>query len=121
MPRSLPPVTADCRCPCEASRRAWHRQLVGEGLGPLPGLSAGVGERAGGVYEAAVAQPVDDSGQLCLGQVADPLELFRPYSEGESEHDVGLGAADAVGEEGALWPPRGARAAASPRARAWPP
>lgn len=45
-------------------------QLVGEGVDPLFDLQAGVGERAGGVDEAAAAQPLDNSGQLCLGQVA---------------------------------------------------
>jgi hypothetical protein len=32
----------------------------------------------------------------------DPAELLRPHSEGESEEDVGLGAADAVGDEGGV-------------------
>ncbi|MFC4534931.1 hypothetical protein [Sphaerisporangium dianthi] len=27
-----------------------------------------MGEPAGGVHEAAAVQPVDDSGQLCLGE-----------------------------------------------------
>src|SRR5215831_1517847 len=44
-----------------------RRQLVGEGLDPLPGLPADVGEPTDGVHEAAASQPVDDSGQLCLG------------------------------------------------------
>jgi hypothetical protein len=77
-------------------------QLVGEGLDPLAGVPAGVGETTGGVQEAAVAQPVDDSGQLRLGEVVGPAELLRLHAEGESEQDVGLGAADAVGEEGGV-------------------
>jgi hypothetical protein len=51
-----------------ADRREPRDQLVGEGLDPLPSLPGGVGEPAGGVHEAAAAQPVDDSGQLCLGR-----------------------------------------------------
>ena len=32
--------------------------------------------------------------------MVDPAELLRPHPEGQSEQDVGLGAADAVSEEG---------------------
>jgi len=31
--------------------------------------------------------------------VVGPVELLRPHPGGEGEEDVGLGAADAVGEE----------------------
>jgi hypothetical protein len=34
--------------------------------------------------------------------VVDPVELLRPHPEGQSEEDVGLGAADAVGDEGGV-------------------
>jgi hypothetical protein len=53
------------------------------GLDPLPGLAAGVGAPAGGIHEAAVAQLVDDGGQLFPRQVVDSAELLRLHAEGE--------------------------------------
>lgn len=57
---------------------------------------------AGGLYrDGDRLEPRDQLIQLCLGQMLDPAELFRPHSEGDSEQDVGFGATDAVGEESA--------------------
>ena len=83
-----------------------RREVVGERLDPLLGRPAGVGEPAGGVDEAAVAQPVHDRGQLGLGEVVDPAErLRRVDAHGERVEHVGLGAADpARTTRAATWP-----------------